>query len=468
MHRTSRPLPLMPVLIWAALFAASAPGRAAAGDRIRLSEDALDSATYVVAASVEVEGKLYPQPGEKSAIPLKVEAGFRTLEKRLAGTGRQAMALRSIRYYQQAGASIRAGAQVSNVDLRDEVRLIVAGGGEAGVELHSPSAPLRSQELDLLRTAGDSLTVPALLPNSAVEPGDSWKPATWVLPFFTGIEAVEKSHLTCRLKTLEQGTAVVAFDGEIVGAVLGAGARIEVAGEIDVDVETRSWRKLRLTQKERRSVGAVSPGLDVVAEVKITRAATNQAKQLADRQIAGLPLDPNDANRLVAFDSPEWNVRFFHDRNWHLLNQNSDSSLLRLLEKGELIAQCSIKKLADAEPGRHVPEEVFQKDIQKTLGKNFRQIVQAEKIKLRDGLYVFRVVAVGVVPSQNDKGEEIQSPMQWIYYLVANDDGRQVALAFSVDPERAKDLKDRDLAMVGGVEFLKSPAPPTRAASRKP
>lgn len=434
-------------------------------ERVQLAEDLLADTPWQVTTTVAVEGKLYPQPGPQSAIPLKVEAAFRYLEKGTAGTGRQAQALRSIRFYEQAGASIRAGNQVSNIDLRDETRLIVATGSDGGVELVSPSGPLRASELDLLRTAGDSLSVRALLPDSAIEPGESWKPANWVPPFFVGIEAVEKSQLTCRLEKLDKQLATIKVTGEIVGAVLGAGARVEIDGQIEFDVAERNWRKLSLVQKEKRSVGAVTPGLDVEARVTVVRAPAPKARRLSASELSGVPLDANEASRLLMFDAPLWNVRFFHDRNWHLLNQNSDSALLRLLEKGELIAQCSVKKLPDAEPGQHVPEEVFQKDIQKTLGKNFREVIQSERVRLREGRYVYRVVVSGTVASRNDKGDEVLAPMQWNYYLVANSDGRQLALVFSVDPELAKVLKERDLSIVGGLEFLKPAAGPTRAAS---
>jgi hypothetical protein len=166
------------------------------------------------------------------------------------------------------------------------------------------------------------------------------------------------------------------------------------------------------------------------------------------------------------FEAPAWNTRFLYERNWHLLTQNSDLAMLRLLEQGELLAQCTIKKLADAPPGRHVPEEVFQQDIQATLGKNFGKLLRAERVKVRDGMYVFRVVVLGTVAAKNEEGDDAATPMQWIYYLVANADGRQLALVFTSDPKRAERWKDRDLGIVGGVEFLPVNQPAPRAAAR--
>jgi hypothetical protein len=56
--------------------------------------------------------------------------------------------------------------------------------------------------------------------------------------------------------------------------------------------------------------------------------------------------------------------------------------------------------------------------------------------------------------------------MQWIYYLVANGDGRQIAFVFSLDPRQADELDNRDLAIVAGLEFLPPRAKPAPAAKR--
>ncbi len=128
------------------------------------------------------------------------------------------------------------------------------------------------------------------------------------------------------------------------------------------------------------------------------------------------------------FDAPAWNVRFYHDRRWHLFHQTSDVALRRLLDKGGLIAQCNIKKIPDAEPGKHLSREQFQADIERALGKYFREIVQTETLKLKEGLFVERVMVVGSVLRKNTKNEPEPAPMQWIYYLVANSDGRQIFL----------------------------------------
>jgi hypothetical protein len=437
--------------------------RLAAAESVELREESSDVRIRSVEVELSVSGKVFPAPGPDKALKLAVEARFEYFERRLPRAGREAESLRTVRYYEQAGASIQAGEQISNTSLRNSQRLVMAHGQLDGIELFSPSGPFTYNELELLHVPGDSLAVLGLLPDTTVELEESWKAPAWVVPLVTGLEAVEKGELTCKLESLQPNVARIGFEGEIVGAAVGAATEIHVGGHLLYDRDQKLVSRVEVTQTEKRAIGAVSPGLDVVAKVNITRRVAERPARLADKDLSGLPLEPNAANRLLMLEAPAWNLRMFHDRRWHLFHQSSEVALLRLLDQGGFIAQCNIKKLPDAEPGQHVSEEQFQTDIRQTLGKRFQEIVQSEKLKLKDGLYVFRVVAVGSVDRLNADNEPESSPLQWIYYLVANADGRQVSFVFSLDPRQAKELENRDLSMVAGIEFL-SPRPRPRPA----
>src|SRR5690348_17331900 len=169
-------------LLCATGFWACAPPVVAAGNRAVLREDVADLRPRAVDVELAVSGKLYPEPDPEKAIKLAVEARFDYTERRLAGEGPEAAALRSIRYYGQARASIQAGEQISNAEVRKPLRLVVARGQADGIELFSPSGPLTYAELELLHVPGDSLAILGLLPESSVEPEESWKARSWLLP----------------------------------------------------------------------------------------------------------------------------------------------------------------------------------------------------------------------------------------------------------------------------------------------
>ncbi|MFN0052776.1 MAG: hypothetical protein ACKV0T_11335 [Planctomycetales bacterium] len=431
---------------------------AVGGERFELRESIESPRVFKTTAQLQVTGKLYTVPDPNKGLKLEVNARFTYDERRLEGTGREGETLRSLRHYEQASASIEAGGQQSNQLLRERLSLIVAQGKANGVEVFSPSGPLTYGELELLRTPGDSLAALALLPDAKVELTEPWKPADWVLPLLTGIDAAEKSSLTCRLQSVEKQTARVRVDGEITGVVLGGAATIQVTGYYLYDLEHQHLRRIELNQTEKRSIGPVSPGLEVAAKISLTRTINAQPQRLTEKLAAELPLEGTEANRLLMFDAPAWNVRFYHDRHWHLFHQGSELAILRLLDQGGLISQCNIKRLPDASPGEHVAEQEFMGDIETSLGKNFGEFVQSEKLQLRDGLFVYRVIAAGTVDRKNDKGEPVAAPMSWAYYLVANRDGRQISFVFTMDPKLSEELRARDLSIVGGIEFL--PAKP--------
>jgi hypothetical protein len=443
---------------WMAVFSWFSVAGAVAADRIELRESPTETRVFAVAARLDVAGRLFPQPGEKNALKLVVAGQFGYSEKRLPGTGRDAEAIRAVRRYDEAKVRIDVGDQYSGRLLRETARLIVANGRRDGIQVFSPSVPLTPDEVDLLRLPGDNLCALILLPESAVEPGDTWKVPDWGIQMLTSLEALEKGSIECRLASLKDQVARIEVAGEATGAVLGASAGIKVEGHVLFDVEQKCIQRVELTQSEKRDVGTVSPGLDVAAKVVLTRTVVDQPKHLTDKEIAELPLEPNPATLLLMFDAPDWGVRMYPERSWHLFHKTTTVAVLRLLEKGSLIAQCNVRRLEPAEAGKHLSEEQFQADIERSLGKGFRQFVQSEKIENREGLHVLRVVASGGAERKTAKNEIESIPMQWIYYLVAHPDGRQMAFVFTVEPERLEILKSRDMSLVSSLEFLPAKA----------
>lgn len=99
------------------------------------------------------------------------------------------------------------------------------------------------------------------------------------------------------------------------------------------------------------------------------------------------------------------------------------------------------------QPGKHVPEEQFQKDIVRSLGDKLTKVVSAEEIETDDGRFLYRVVATG-----NSNGRE----MHWIYYLCTDPDGRQVSFVFSTETELLETLNERDIDLIRTIEWPKA------------
>ena len=428
-----------------------------AAETYSLEEKPTDERTFSVASQLQVKGQLQTSIGGGKAIGLKLraDAGFQFRERRLTGTGRDAQSLRSIRYYDTAAATIKVNDQSTRMQLNPRRRMVVAHGKREGPLLYSPSGALNYEQLELLRTPGDSLSIQGLLPASEVEVGQEWHPPSWAIQMLTATDAVLKHELVCRLESVESAVAKVSFSGKIEGAIAGAATNISIEGQYQYSFDQKCMTHIKLTQTEKRSVGTVSPGMDVTATVVVTRMPDSVTTMFNENVLAKIPFEPASDHLKLQLDPP-WRFRFFYNRNWHVFHQTREVAVLRLLDKGSLIAQCNVSPIPAAAAGKHTPEEQFQSDIFSALGDKLKSITKAEQVKTDNGLYLFRVTAIG-------EAEGI--PMHWFYHLCAAPSGQQAAFAFSVETKMLERFAQHDIDLVKSVRFL--PATPM-SANKKP
>ena len=433
------------VLVAGARLSAADESPAPVRPKYSFSEDPADARVFRVNSRLDVTGQLETAlaPGRSQTLPLEVHATHIYRERRLEGTGRGAETLRSVREYEQAEATIKVDNQTSSSRLRDDRGLVVASGRREGVSVYSLAGSLRATELELLRRPGDSLAVLGLLPIEEVEVGGEWTPESWVAQTLTGTEAVLKSELTCRLESATANEARVTFTGDVEGATDGAPTKLQLSGSYRYDLKEDFLTHLELTQTEKRTVGAVSPGLDVTAKVTLDRSPATGSGRLTETLITGIPLEPEERLTQLSLDLP-WNVRLRHARDWHVFHVRSQVAVLRLLERGRLVAQCNVTPVASAGPGRHTPGDEFQADIRTALGDRLKEFEETGPVDAGRH-YVYRAVA---------KGETNGIAMHWVYYLVAAPSGRQASFVFAVESDLRKELGDRDLEIVKSLEFL--------------
>ncbi|NQV23685.1 MAG: hypothetical protein HQ518_04885 [Rhodopirellula sp.] len=436
-----------------------------AAEPISVSEPATDQRVFSVRARLQVNGHIETssQPAAASGptadsqkptgLKLEVDGKFSFLERRLPAGGQDADAFRSLRRYQLAEADITIDGQKTVNQLPGNSRQIVAEGTSTGIQVWSPDTHMSYLAVELLRSPGDSLALAALLPSTSVEQGSAWEPAYWTLPMLTGIEAVSKSTLKCTVSKIDDQYVVILVSGGVEGATLGAFANIEIDGQIAWDRKAGHIRQAKITQKEKRTVGAVSPGMNVTATVYIDRQLSGVKGGLTDSVTDAIPISPEADQLALAFSCP-WNLTFACDRDWHVFHQTKDVAVLRYLRNGSLIAQCNVSPVPQAAAGSHTPEPQFQSDIQTALGSQFRKIEKAEQIPTTDGLWLYRVTATGVARDV---------PMHWFYYLCAAPDGRQVAFVYAVESQLVEQFGGQDIAQVRSLQFL---TPATSTAAR--
>lgn len=420
-----------------------------------LLEDRESDVVSRVSVDVRIRGQVKtPVAGQKAQeFPISSNGAYIYRERMLPPSGRDARAFRSARIYETAQARIQVGESITTPRLNSGIQFVVVEGERSGVEFYNPLARFRRDDLDLLSVPGESLAALALLPRAEMELGEKWNVDDWAVQMLVDIDAVLKSELVCELKSVKDETALIAFAGSISGATVGAATELTLQGEMQFNIARKYLQSFKLVQTEKRQVGAISPGLEVTAEVNWTRAPIAQDPDLTQARLAQVALEPAVEQLQLVYDSP-WSVRFNHSRNWHVFHQTPQILILRLLDQGRLVSQCNVSPVQAAKPGSHTSESQFQTDIQTSLGERLKSIVAAEQITLEgaEDRFVYRVTV---------DGESGGKKMRWIYYLCAAPSGQQIAFVFAVDREDIERLGKLHELIVSSLQFTARAGQPT-------
>ena len=397
-----------------------------------------------VNVTVDINGHFLTS-GDGGAIKLELQskAAYNFLERRIEGSGREAKTLRSLRHYKSAQTESTVGTKRTKTQIPDSLRTLVARGKAEGVEFFNLSQAMNRTTLDMLNMPCDTLPVVSLLPDAEVEVGETWAPPVWTIQMLCGVEAVLESKVECKLKSANAKEAEITVVGTVSGATYGARCELAVSGTMHYDMANKRIDRVAFKQAENRSVGAVSPGMEIVAAVSWTRVPTKSIGPITDQLVATVPMEPAEKLGLLSFTTP-WNASFPHDRNWHVFHTTPKICVLRLVEKGNLIAQINVSEIMKMPAGQHTSEQQFQNDIRQSLGNRLTDIEKAELLKTDDGRWLYRVIA---------NGEANNQKLSWVYYLCAAPSGEQTSFVFSLAKADMEKLANRDLAIVLGLKF---------------
>ncbi len=432
----------LPLFTAVGLLASALP--ATAGEKISLRSANADNLPRRITATLEVGGHLKPATEKKTdPVPMSVVAKFVYDEQRLDDGAAEANRL-SLRLYDEVQVVIKAAATVDKPQLRDDRKLIACSAGSEGVFLASPRGPLAREELDLLEIPANSLLLEELLPSEAIAPGHRWKPTEKTLARLLNLDAVAHTDVECLLAEATDDTAEITFSGTLGGAIHGVATEIELKGKLLVDVKRQQPSSLILAIKENRGVGHVGPGLDVVAKLKLEIAPMVESKLLAADLLKDAQLPQTDEPPPLEYRSATQGYRFLYDRRWHITREEQQYVVLRLIDRGDLIAQCNVSAAAQSKE-KPVELEQFQHEVQAALGKLFGKFELATERGTESGLRVLKSVTVGLAQDV---------PIQWRYYLVHDRAGHGVSAIFTLETPLVEQFGTSDKLIVESVEFL--------------
>jgi hypothetical protein len=128
-----------------------------------------------------------------------------------------------------------------------------------------------------------------------------------------------------------------------------------------------------------------------------------------------------------------------------VVGQSEDHLVLRLLDRGDFVAQATIAALGKERPGQHLSIEEFRRQI--ALGRSWEmeEITDSGEIPTDEGRFMYRVAARGDL----DGAKVIQN-----FVLLAGPRGDQVVVTFTMKPANAGKIGTKDLALVNSIEFI--------------
>lgn len=401
---------------------------AGSSEGISLLDPADSNRATHVRYSLKIQGRMKTPSGTGTTDWDLTGAGkFDFVQRRFESDSVGPFALRAIRLFQEAEtSSTMGGDHKTSTVLSPQSRLIRIYGGDSQLIQLSPDVRLTRSQVDLLQFPCDPLAVTGLLPRRNLkDQSEKWNADSWVVPMLTGIDASVTQSATCRLKSLTESEAVIAFECQGTGAITGSPTEIALRGEIVFDRTNSLIRQLRATMTEKRGPGTVSPGLDVTAQIQWTQESVEAPADLPDELPESIP----DERQLRLTLVTPWRVLLSHDRNWHIFHETTDLVMLRMLSSGSLVAQCNIASAPLLSAGTHTPEHEYLAEVEKAVSERLGQIRSSSVESDKNGWRIHHIQATG---------EENQKVLIWDYFLCTTRSGEQVSLVFSHAEEDEK------------------------------
>ena len=399
-----------------------------------------------VVVRLEVGGETkYTDEGKPKREKMSVLCDLDYVEKTLeAPTGSEAV-WRAVREYQKVSADVKVGDGQFKPTLKPEHRLIAVEAGRQTTLLFSPGGSLTRDELDSIDIQANTLLLDRLLPEKAVAVGDRWPHSAELVAALLGLDEVAKTTVQSTLKEVTEDVARFELTGRVEGTIYGVSTAIEIKARYRFDLETKRIDWVGMLVKEVRE-GSFVDGVDAVSRLAIIITPVPVPASLTDEALAGLTLKPTPKLLDLMHESPGgWQCTY--DRRWYLHYDRPKNSVVKLkfVDRGTPIGECFASSLPQRDPDKLVSLEEFQEDVRRALGKSFGEFIEASQSMSAANYRVYRVVV---------HGTSAEIAMRWIYYLVADPQGRQVAFRFPVEQSLVERFAEADKPLVESLRFV--------------
>jgi len=415
-----------------------------------------------VQLQLDVRGELFAPAGRTSdpvRQPIAVEARFDFVERLANGDDMAAS-----REYREAKAVVSIDERSDEIALpADARRVAVALRGTTPMP-YLADAFLSREEADLLDTPFDSLLLDRLLPVDPFGVGGKWTIPADATAGMLAIDTIESGGLEAELTAVDADQATVRVTGIVDGAVDGVPTHLVIEGECRATATTADddpsvWRLIAIqvaavTIRERRQAGHVAPGFDIEARVAVARrpVAPGGAEENARSPAAAPSVRRRGTGRpgLVWYADRDGGYDLVCDSRWRVVEDGPTGLVLRLVDHGALVGQCSLTALPPSDALAPPTIAEVQRDIERSLAGQFGRFEHASEATRSDGVRSVRVVSEGTAENL---------PFRWIHHVLTDASGRRAAATFMLEASALKRFAAADREFVDGFAFPGTPPP---------
>lgn len=381
---------------------------------------------------------------EGGDVPIKLSAHAKHLfaERVLSATAN--LIQKSARVYETAKLEVQRGTDKSTSELRPSRKLMVAQRPKDQPMTFSPAGALYRHELDLVQGHFDTLSMGGILPGKAIKAGETWKLPNLVAQSLCGLEGMTENKLEGKLEKISGELATLTIQGTASGVETGALIKLTIEAGATYDLQAKRLTRLVWKQKAERDQGPISPASKLEITVTMERKAIEQPNELSDVNLVSVPqgMNPPGPMTNLEYRDPKNRFALLHTRDWYLTAVTSEHTVLRLMDRGDYLAQVTVTPWTKAKKGEHLTPEQFKNAMRATSGWRPERELQSGEVPA-EGKYIYRLSEQG----QLDGIQVLQN-----FYLIASPEGDQVVLTFTLSPKLADKLGARDLSMAASIE----------------
>lgn len=434
---------------WAFVVLALAVG-AARAETITLVETPQSGDCFAVHLTLKLSGDMtVAQEGQPVKLKLATTAEHRFAERVVAVQKDGPLVSKAVRHYEDARASHTVDGTASHRTLRADRRLIVAQRPQDTLVCYSPQGTLTREEVETVGEHFDTLALAGVLPGKAVAVGDTWKIGNAAVQALCSFEGLVETDLTGKLAEVKGGEAVIRVTGTARGIDLGAQVKLTITATAKFDVSAKRLVALEWQQTDARDQGPASPAVTAQSTYTLSRRPIDEPRELADVALAGVPqgFDVPAALTVMPIRDPKGRFDLNAGRDWQVVSHTESRLVLRLLDRGDFVAQATVTPWQKAEAGAHADEKEFREQMLSSPGWQVEDVLQEGELPSQPaGRYVYRLTA---------RGDMDGTKVVQCFYLVAGPKGDQVVVAFTLKLTQVAKLGARDMILVDGLELPK-------------